>query len=339
MKRILLPTLVLVVLGLLVFGTVYELKKQAQRRREAVYQSALRATPPSQSPGAKHTSTDDPDPGSGEDLPCPQGRKQTAEARFRDYVIRTYRWPEPEGCLQILKRGTVVYSLASTEFKIGNNFYGFHNGANIPTGTDITGAGKPNAIVSEWSGGAHCCFTMHVFEIGDHFEEIARIEADDSDGAHFVDLDHDGFYEFEGNDWAFAYWGASFMDSPAPRIVLKYRDGRFRLAFDLMRKPRPSPQDLARMAHVIESDSGWNPEAAPDCADSCDVPIALWKNMLELMYGGHTDLAWRLFDESWPARQRGKSAFVVQFCKQLNSSHYWADLKEAIGACPPDLRP
>jgi hypothetical protein len=73
-------------------------------------------------------------------------------------------------------------------------------------GTDITGAGKPNAIVSDWSGGAHCCFTLRIFELGKQFKEIAKIEAGHSDGAKFVDLDHDGFYEFEGNDWAFAYW-------------------------------------------------------------------------------------------------------------------------------------
>lgn len=305
----------------------------------AVPGQVSKTSPSSQSSVAPRTTPDDPDPGSSVDLPCPQGRKQTAEARFHDYVIRTYRWPEPEGCLQILRQGAVVYSLVSGEFQIGNNFYGFHNGVVISIGTDITGAGKPNAIVSEWSGGAHCCFTMHVFEIGDQFKEIARIEAENSDRAHFVDLDHDGFFEFEGNDWAFAYWGASFMDSPAPRIVLKYRDGRFRPAFDLMNKPRPSPQDFTSMAHEIQSDSGWGAEVARDCAESCGVPVALWKNMLELMYGGHTDLTWRLFDESWPAKQKGKSAFIGQFCKQLSTSYYWPDLQQTIGACPPRVVP
>jgi len=88
------------------------------------------------------------------------------------------------------------------------------------------------------------------------------------------------------------------------------------------------------MAHEIQSDSGWGAEVARGCAESCGVPVALWKNMLELMYGGHTDLAWRLFDESWPAKQNGKSAFIGQFCKQLSTSHYWPDLEQTIGACP-----
>lgn len=266
------------------------------------------------------------------DPPCPQGRNQTDEARFGEYVIRTYRWPEPEGCLLILKRGRVVYSLESTDFKIGSNF---ESRTSIPVGTDITGAGKPNAIVAEWSGGAHCCFTLHVFELGAQFKEVARIEADHSDGASFADLDHDGFYEFDGNDWAFAYWRTSFMSSPAPRVVLKYRKRRFRPAFDLMRTPTPSFEEFAAMIDNVRSDDEWSPEAARgDCDESCGVPAALWKDMLDLMYGGHTDLAWRLFDESWPSQQKGKSAFARQFCKQLSSSRYWRDLRTVIGPCP-----
>ena len=276
---------------------------------------------------------------SDEEPPCPKGRKKTAEARYDDYVVATYRWPEPAGCVQISKHGQVIYALVSTDFKIGNNFYGFQNGPKIPIGTDITGTGKPNAVVSEWSGGVHCCFTMHVFEIGENFKEIARIQADHSDGAHFVDLDHDGSYEFEGNDWAFAYWGTSFMDSPAPRIVLKYRDDRFRLAFDLMAKPSPSAADLARLAGEIRSDDEWSPEPRKDCENGCGVPVALWRNMLELIYTGHADLAWHLLDASWPATQKNRSAFVSQFCKQLSSSHYWSDLRQAIGGCPPAAKP
>jgi hypothetical protein len=286
---------------------------------------------------AQGATTDDPDPSSGKDLPCPQGRNQTNEARFGAYVIRTYRWPEPEGCLQILRHDRVVYSLESTDFKIGGNFEG---GVSIPVGKDVTGAGKPNAIVGEWSGGAHCCFTLHVFELGDKFREIAQIKADHSDGANFADLDHDGFYEFDGNDWAFAYWRTSFMFSPAPRIVLKYREGQFRLAFDLMRTPSIPSEEFAALVQSVRSDEDWSSEADQrNCDQDCGVPVSLWKNMLQLMYTGHADLAWRLFDASWPATQKGKHAFAAAFCKQLRSSRYWSDLKTAIGSCPPTAKP
>ena len=268
--------------------------------------------------------------------PCPKGRKQTAEAIYGDYVIRTYRWPEPEGCLQILKSKKLVYSLESADFRIGNNFA---DDAGIPIGTNITGVGKPNAIVGEWSGGAHCCFTFHIFELGETFKEIARIKAEHSDGAKFVDLSHDGSYEFEGNDWAFAYWRTSFAESPAPRIVLKYRAGRFRLAYELMKKPAPSAEEFASTVQSIRSDEGWGDVTHPDCKMNCDVPVSLWSNMLDLMYTGHADLSWKLFDQSWPPTRMDKTVFAKEFCEVLSASHYWSDLRTETGQCPPSKRP
>jgi hypothetical protein len=276
------------------------------------------------------------DLGSGDELPCTRGRKLTDEARFEKYLIRTYRWPDSQGCLQILRSGTVLYSLESTDFKIGRNFA---DGKQIPVGADITGAGIPNAIVSEWSGGAHCCFTLHVFELGDAFKEIAQIEAGDSDTANFVDLNHDGSYAFEGYDFAFSYWRASFASSPAPRIVLKYRKGQYRLAFDLMKTPNPSLEDFKATVQSVQSDDDWSSQVARGCEQSCGVPVALWKNMLDLMYGGHSDMAWSLLDESWPKGQQGKAVFAMQFCNQLKSSLYWPDLEELIGSCPSTATP
>jgi hypothetical protein len=171
-------------------------------------------SPPPQKQDAAQLQKTLPERNSDADVPCPLGRNKTAESKFADYVIRTYRWPEPEGCLRISKQGKLVYSLESTDFNLGGNFVG-SNG--VPLGADVTGRGIPSAVVAEWSGGVHSCFTLHVFELGDHFREVAKIEADDSDGANFVDLNRDGHYEFEGNDWAFAYWNSSFMQSPAPR--------------------------------------------------------------------------------------------------------------------------
>lgn len=279
---------------------------------------------------------DDPGPSPRMDLPCPQGKEKKDEARFGDYVISTYRGPDLEGCLQILKSGVLVYTLSSHDFRIGNNFW---HGTPIPIGTDITGAGKPDAIVSEWSGGAHCCFTLHIFELGERFREIARIEAEHGDGSNFEDLNHDGSYELVGSDWAFAYWKASFADSPAPRVVLKYRAGRFRLALDLMRTPNPSSEKFKTMVESVRSARGWSSQVILDCQQECGIAPALWANMLDLIYGGHPDLAWELFDESWPKNLAGKATFAKEFCSVLKKSRYWHDLKEMAGRCPPQGAP
>jgi len=265
------------------------------------------------------------------ELPCPLGRNLTEEAKYGEYTLRTYRYPGPEGCLRISHNKKLVFSRIGGEFLIGRTF-GHHS--RVPVGADLTGTGTPDAIVTEYSLGAHCCFTVRVFELGEQFKEIAKIEAGHSDGAKFVDLDHDGFYEFQGNDWAFAYWRASFKYSPAPRIVLKYREGRFRLAYDLMKKQGPSPVEFAALVHNVRSDEEWTDAAPTDCDMDCGVPIALWKNMLDLMYTGHSDLAWNLFDQSWRPTRKDKTAFAKDFCQQLSGSHYWPDLHKEIGPCP-----
>jgi hypothetical protein len=278
------------------------------------------------SPKTRQASADDP--------PCPEERSKTAEVHYRDYILRTFRLPLLEGCMQVSKKGRIVYSRDGWSFLLGKDFLGRPS---VSPGIDITGLGKPNAIVGEWSGGVHCCFTFRVFELGEEFKEIGAINAEHSDGAHFVRSQSDGSYYFEGNDWAFAYWGASFMDSPAPKIILKYRDRRFRLAYDLMRKPAPTSEEFAKLVAEVTSDENWNPKSGADCLEGCGAPVSLWKNMLELMYTGHVDLAWKLLDQSWPSRQLGKSVFIRQFCKQLRSSRYWPDLRSSVGQCPPRL--
>jgi len=221
----------------------------------------------------------------------------------------------------------------SEDFRIGGNF---SNDPGIPIGTDVTGAGLPDLVVGEWTGGAHCCFTLHVFELGKRFRVVGKIEADDSDGAQFIDLEHDGKYVFEGNDWVFAYWGTSFVNSPAPDIFLRYLDGRFRLATDLMKKPEPSADEFAALVDEVRNDQWDLTDTTRPCGELkfCRIPVSLWRNMLKLLYIGHADLAWRLLDKAWRLSPQRKQAFANGFCKQLSQSHYWNDLHVWAGSCP-----
>jgi hypothetical protein len=271
-----------------------------------------------------------------DDPPCPQKRTGTTEGTFHDYTIRVYRSPDAEACLQIAQRGTVVFTLENHDFRIGGNMSG---DSQIPLGTDITGTGQPDVVVIAWSGGAHCCATLYLLELGEQFREIQKIELDNSDLPNFS-RSRDGRYELTTSDWAFQYWKTSFAESPAPTVVLKFRDGQFRIAFDAMRKPAPTVKQFAAMVQTVKSDPDWSAANLPgNCGMNCGVPVALWKEMLTLLYTGHSDLAWQLFDQSWPTAQKGKSGFAAAFCKQLATSHYWSDLQADLGPCPPAGQP
>ena len=89
-----------------------------------------------------------------------------------------------------------MMNLLKWDPKISNNL--------INMGKDITGKGEPNLVINEWSGGAHCCYTFDVFEIGKKFREITTLDAVEGDYAHFEDIRRNGKLVFVASDWTFA---------------------------------------------------------------------------------------------------------------------------------------
>jgi hypothetical protein len=264
---------------------------------------------------------------------CPEQGSLQEEERFSDFVGRVYRGGEDlfDGCVQVLRDDQVVLSKhTDAKFIIGNDINKGLGGdvshpQAIPLGTDITGLRKPNLILGEWTGGAHCCFIFHVFELSIPVREIASIDAEDSDYAHFEDLDHDGIYEFVGWDYTFAYWRAAFLQSPAPAIVLRFDGSRYKLAPDLMSKPALSGEEFGRLQASVRENDAWK-EGYP--------PPLLWGTMLDLIYSGHSDLAWKFIDGAWASEHTSKARFLRDFCTQLSTSPYFEELRPTITSAP-----
>lgn len=218
------------------------------------------------------------------------------------------------------------------QFTLGQAARADHDIPKIENGTDLTGRGRPDMIVTNWTGGAHCCFTHYVFELEPKLTLLAEISDADGYVAYFTRLGGDRAYSYVGNDWTFAYWDASFAESPAPAVVLHFVDeGRvvgFHLAMDKMQ--RPAPSDKAWKKAVEESQEAF----AVHSSSAGGVGSELWSNMLDLIYTGHSELAWKLYDEAWPAQRADKDKFLAGFCSQLKTSPYWPDLEPTIQNAP-----
>ncbi|MCF7870053.1 MAG: hypothetical protein K9M01_02935 [Candidatus Omnitrophica bacterium] len=283
------------------------------------------------------------------------------EETFGDYTVKIYRdYPTGEGLLHIFKDDKLVYSKKDWKFTIGHvydeldykdspKYYdargGIANNSVVAMGKDITGDGEPNLLVSHWSGGAHCCFSFYVFSIGEDFRLIQRINNEDGDLGKFVDVDDDGALEFIGNDWTFSYWRAPFSQSPAPRIILKYRDGKYRLALDLMKSEPLDPERQAEMIQRIKADMAdavadkeWMKEQLELgelsygwVREGVAIPPLVWKHMLQLIYYGDAKSAWDFLDKVWPEDKPGKEEFLADFKKVLAESPYWDSLEEIVG--------
>jgi hypothetical protein len=253
------------------------------------------------------------------------------EQSYGNYRVCTfYNSEEGKGYFEILHNGKRVYKRKGVKFRIGLIYDddGFrelkdlgYNISNVPIamGKDITGRGIPNLVVSEWTGGAHCCFHFYVFEIGSRFRKIAMLDAGHGDVAHFEDIQGDGRLEFVAADWTFAYWHAGFAQSPAPKVILAFRKGVYVLADDLMRKPRPTRNEIEDKIKETQGEESWK-EGRP--------PPALWSYMLDLIYTGNAPVAWQFFESAWLPNVPGKMKFLQDFRSQLTTSPYWKHIKK-----------
>ncbi len=269
---------------------------------------------------------------------CESEPEVMKEQIFRDFQIRIYLNNETgQGRLEILKKGRRIYEQQAEgrfsvyqedreDIEYGKSFVKEHkihpkdDYEVVPIGKDITGRGIPNLVISEWSGGAHCCYKFYVFELDEKIRTIAVLEVSHGSLSHFADLDGDNVPEFITQDWTYAYWNTSFASSPAPGIILRFGKDNYELAEKLMRQPVLSESEMAKRISDIKADETWKTEKNP--------PPLLWATMLDLIYTGNMNAAWKFFDKAWVKRVKGKDKFLREFREQLKTSPYWSEIEK-----------
>lgn len=166
------------------------------------------------------------------------------------------------------------------------------------SGSDINGDGQPEAVIRTWSGGAHCCYGLRVYSLGEQARPILAPEPSNCDG-RFEDLDGDGRLEYLSCDDAFAYAFCPFAFSPLPRVVLRYdaAQGAYVPA-----TPDFAPadgdgevgdRDQAAEAGISSAENGG---ADPSDGSSEDPTLSLCESLapaLDALYAGETTSAWQ----------------------------------------------
>jgi hypothetical protein len=157
------------------------------------------------------------------------------------------------------------------------------------TGTDITGEGNPDVIVERYTGGAHCCFSTIIYDLGPKMTRV--METPESNcGGRLEDLDGDGIYEFVTCDDLFAYVYCCYAGSPVVGVILKYEPGEgyvpaspsFAEAYD---------EDIARDRELAEGAS-----PGENCEWGNDTKCQVLPLVLDYLYLGQVDEAWSEFD-------------------------------------------
>lgn len=209
-----------------------------------------------------------------------------------------------------------VREMESHSWFIGDDI----SGAGIGRGEDITGNGKPDIVIMEFTGGAHCCFEFHVYEVDPPgtMREIATI--DGYDGGSFDDVNGDALPEFMTQDWSLAYELTCFACLRYPTVILKFDGSNYVPAADLMREPPPAetPSQFAQRVHADH----------PEASDARD---ALFGEMFHRIYTGHAESAWQCFDLAWRDAMGEKREARDKVLKLLRASPYVAALQELNG--------
>jgi len=240
--------------------------------------------PPTNTATPTSTATPPPTPTTPPSTPEPPGETYTVkgERQIGEYVVRLWRNTSDE---------SIGYDNVATISRAGLEMARVEMVANLgeETGSDLTGEGHPDVVIHVFTGGAHCCFSTIVYDLGPKLIKVLETPLSNCDGS-FQDLDGDGVAEHITCDDLFAYVYCSYAGSPAAQVVLQYDPGRGyvpaspRFA-DLYDEPIVRHREQAETAQPGEMGE-W------DGTTKCAVlPI-----VLDYLYSGQDEKAWTEFN-------------------------------------------
>lgn len=192
-----------------------------------------------------------------------------------------------------------------------------------PVGTGVTGDATPQLVVTGWSGGDHCCHTIHIVDLGVHPRLIQRIAAGHSDQDLFAQLDDDPALEISLPDWSYAYWPHGFAQSPVPRVILHWDGRQYVPSARLMRNAAPLYQLRDRRQPQSED----------------EVIAAIFQDAVDLIYAGRLLETRTLLKQLLPNTAEAKSLHQTFFDCKLPASPWWPFIAQLNGVPATPTKP
>lgn len=208
-----------------------------------------------------------------------------------------------------------------------------YNSPAAPTvGSDITGDGIPDVILIEDTGGSHAPWTFYIFELRDGLPVHTFAPM-----VNFKQLDETPALELSVRDDNFEDWKAPAFQSAFPDVAMRYRNGAYELAPDLMRAPPPSPAEFDELVQNSRSGDGWKMTTAPRNGEfAWDIGYQFLSEVIDLIYNGHADLVPKFANDAWPPAKPGKQEFIQELMEcRIRMSSYWPAIA-ALNNLPPD---
>ena len=198
---------------------------------------------------------------------------------------------------------------------------------------DKTGDGAPDVMLLGYSGGAHCCYQLVVFELGKEIRQLEPLSLEHGEILVEKKNPAGGLYFMIG-DYSFAYWYAPFSDRPNVTVTVKFVNGKLEADFDQMRRPPPLDQELRADADLVRKKMSNSPfipdrwhllQGEPNFFG--DLP-KFSDRLLKLFYTGNESAAWKYLDWLWPESKPGKELFITELKQALNGSWYGEEFRK-----------
>ncbi len=259
----------------------------------------------------------------------------TLKILFRNYTIKKYKDYEQN----IFKAEIYNEKAKLYEWKAEKASHLQFVAINDKYTYDITGDSIYNFVFQEYVSADNDAFIWYILSLDRHeFKVIDKVPSLYST-PWLSDIGYDGVYEIIVKDYTFAYWNASFLDSPYVQVILRLQDGKYRPALNFMQQDEIKyPEALATeirqgMQAFYEKSKSTYPYKVEILGGSKSqrwgfISPKLWGTMLTFIYAGQADLAWKFLDQAWYEKIEGKDAFLADFKGKLAQSPFWAEIKQ-----------
>jgi hypothetical protein len=263
--------------------------------------------------------------------PTKQSREILEQTKINDhYSFRKYKDTSQGYCVgyEILYNEKVVddSGCGDIDCSISGNLTGI---SFPPIGQNITGDGIPNLVVGCITGGSHCCSDITIYSLGNPLKVIKNFDCPYCT-FKLVDLQRDGTYELIMTDSTFQGWAIYSRSEEGfanQNVILRYKNGDYQIAPDLMKK-FPNKIDPPSL-DAITSEFGDNNDFDPSSPEKGLLDLSRY--MTALIYVGRGNEAFDFCHKVWPQNHKGEEAFIAAFKEQLAESPYWQGIKVLNG--------
>ena len=240
-------------------------------------------------------------------LSIPLGSRLADKLEISGYVIEVWetpvRWAQGHSMVQVRDSNGIIWTADWVNRLVP-----------MPA-QDITGEGDPDVVVERYSGGASCCLSYVVLNLGAELTSI-DLPLDTPCGASFRDLDGDGIFEVIACDDAFRCVFCSCASSPLPTVVLRYAGER---GYVPAGAEFPEIYDVDIPGFRAKAQAGLGEALEEqDPAGRCRVlPL-----VLAYLYSGRGEEAWTAFSEYYAASDADSCRVEIE--QALSSSRLFA---------------